>query len=153
MTLCDIAAEHGFHYLPGSPLITEEVGFTGSLGWYDYSLRDPRLDGSIGNREYAEGTFRDSDGRTMGWNDTWKAAWLRNLNSEDWRQRRSRLANGEVLDRVAATLHQDLEQIAGRVTKLKSWQSSIQIPLGAASPRRISRISLMRLKGVRGWAS
>src|SRR5262245_44688652 len=57
IALRGIAAEHGFHYLPGSPLIIGAVGFAGSLGWYDYSLRDPRLDGAIGRHQYEEGTF------------------------------------------------------------------------------------------------
>src|SRR5580700_4969537 len=56
VALRGIADEHGFHYLPGSPsgspLVAGDIGFTGSVGWYDYSLRDLRLDGAIGTREY-----------------------------------------------------------------------------------------------------
>src|SRR5262245_47034789 len=73
-----------------SPLIIGAVGFAGSLGWYDYSLRDPRRDGAIGRHQYEEGTLTDCNGCTGVWNDTRRAAWLRYPLSKDWRQRRLR---------------------------------------------------------------
>jgi len=59
-----IAAEYGCHYLPNDPVVLDGVGFVGSLGWYDYSLRDRRLDGVVGIRQYDEGVFIDSAGST-----------------------------------------------------------------------------------------
>jgi len=31
--------KHGFHYLDGGPKIIGDVGFVGSMGWYDYSMK------------------------------------------------------------------------------------------------------------------
>jgi len=38
-TLRRIAEANGFHYLPGTPFVFRQVGFVGSIGWFDYSLR------------------------------------------------------------------------------------------------------------------
>ena len=40
----DVCARRGFRYLVGAPLALGGVGFAGSVGWYDYSLGDPRLE-------------------------------------------------------------------------------------------------------------
>lgn len=34
---------YGFHYLDHAPFVADGVGFVGSVGWYDYSFRDPLL--------------------------------------------------------------------------------------------------------------
>lgn len=42
-----LSREAGFAYLPGAPVILGEVGFVGTIGWYDYSFRQtqpPRED-------------------------------------------------------------------------------------------------------------
>ena len=36
--LGDIAADNGFHYLVGNPLVIDGIEFAGSIGWYDYTL-------------------------------------------------------------------------------------------------------------------
>jgi len=118
VALRGIAAEHGFHYLPGSPLVVGAIGFAGSLGWYDYSLRDHRLDGAIGTCQYDEGTLVDSNGCTGVWTDTRRAAWLRYPQSKDWRQRRLRLCAGEVCAKLAGALEAECQHIVGRATKL-----------------------------------
>jgi predicted phosphohydrolase len=38
-----IAAEHGFEMLDQAPAVVGDVGFVGSVGWYDYSFRDESL--------------------------------------------------------------------------------------------------------------
>ncbi len=38
-----IVNQYGFHYLDQKPFIKDNVGFVGSIGWYDYSFRDPSL--------------------------------------------------------------------------------------------------------------
>jgi len=40
-TLRHIVERYGFHYLPGNPLVHDGVGFAGTVGWYDYSFRQP----------------------------------------------------------------------------------------------------------------
>ncbi|HUS46859.1 MAG TPA: metallophosphoesterase [Phycisphaerae bacterium] len=37
------AAEEGFHVLDHGPVVLEKVGLVGSIGWYDYSLKDESL--------------------------------------------------------------------------------------------------------------
>jgi 3',5'-cyclic AMP phosphodiesterase CpdA len=37
-----IAAAAGFHALGTEPLVVGDVGFVGTMGWYDYSFADPR---------------------------------------------------------------------------------------------------------------
>lgn len=63
-------AEAGFHYLPGRPMEFAGVGFAGSIGWYDYSLRNRELDGEIKLQDYRRKGFR---GRV--WNDKYYARW------------------------------------------------------------------------------
>jgi predicted phosphohydrolase len=38
-----VAAESGFHMLDHQPVILARVALVGSVGWYDYSFRDPSL--------------------------------------------------------------------------------------------------------------
>jgi predicted phosphohydrolase len=39
-----VCQRHGFHLLESGPAIVKDVALVGSVGWYDYSLRDPSLD-------------------------------------------------------------------------------------------------------------
>jgi len=39
--LPQIIRQCGFHYLDQKPFIKGKVGFIGSIGWYDYSFKDP----------------------------------------------------------------------------------------------------------------
>ena len=36
-----IVRQCGFHYLDQKPFVKNKVGFVGSIGWYDYSFKDP----------------------------------------------------------------------------------------------------------------
>ncbi len=38
-TIPQIAVDHDFHCLDHGPLIVDEIGFVGSMGWYDYEMR------------------------------------------------------------------------------------------------------------------
>ena len=37
-----LCGEHGFHHLGDSPVILGQVGFCGTIGWYDYSYKRER---------------------------------------------------------------------------------------------------------------
>lgn len=37
--LPDMLKKHRFHYLDAKPIIIEDIGFVGNMGWYDYSFR------------------------------------------------------------------------------------------------------------------
>lgn len=41
--LPQLAEEHGFVCLDREPVLVDDVGFVGSMGWYDYSYRDESL--------------------------------------------------------------------------------------------------------------
>ena len=107
------AAHHGFHYLPQHPLSVGDVWFVGSLGWYDYSLRDERLEGVIHLDEYKRGIFGSDV-----WNDARFAVWLREPNSNDWRTRELRLSDIEICARMVESLQCDLEQIPSEISKV-----------------------------------
>jgi predicted phosphodiesterase len=50
-----LCAEAGVHDLDAGPLVVGDVGFVGTLGWWDLSTRDPTLDAP--DRAYREGSF------------------------------------------------------------------------------------------------
>ncbi len=50
--LPELSKELGWHYLPNQPLIIEKVAFVGTMGWYDYSTRNPTWDNEISLQEY-----------------------------------------------------------------------------------------------------
>jgi len=51
--LPDLTRRHGFRWLDGENLILGEVGVCGTIGWYDYSAKDPRLS-EYDNERYAK---------------------------------------------------------------------------------------------------
>lgn len=53
-----IAARAGFEYLGLEPTQVHGVGFVGIPGWYDFSLRDPSLDGVSSEHAYDTGQWR-----------------------------------------------------------------------------------------------
>jgi predicted phosphohydrolase len=64
-----IAASHGFAYLDHGPTLVDGTAFVGSMGWYDYSLKDSSL--GIEERYYAikmyPGLVRWNDARFIRW--------------------------------------------------------------------------------------
>jgi len=44
VVLPEILAQCGFHALEAAPLVIGNVGFVGTVGWYDYTFREPSLD-------------------------------------------------------------------------------------------------------------
>jgi putative phosphoesterase len=63
-----ICKEHGFHHLGDSPVILGQVGFCGTIGWYDYSYK--RDEYPISEKAYIRKTFAGSV-----WNDVNYARW------------------------------------------------------------------------------
>lgn len=66
--ITDICKENGFHHLGDSPYIIEEVGFCGTIGWYDYSYKNKKF--PIAERSYQRKTLAGSV-----WNDVNFAHW------------------------------------------------------------------------------
>lgn len=113
VALPESAARFGFHYLPRQPLVLGDVGFAGSLGWYDYTLRDRRLDAVLSESDYERGQFSEGE-----WNDMRYAAWLSDPHSKYWRRRQLRINDAEVCAKMRGDLRRDLEQIAGQISKI-----------------------------------
>ena len=112
VALPECAARHGFHYLPQHPVSVGDIWFVGSIGWYDYSLCDERLQ-NVSTREYERGIFDSNI-----WNDSRFAVWLRNPNSPDWRTRKLRLSHTEIFSLILESLQQDLDQIPSGASKV-----------------------------------
>jgi Icc-related predicted phosphoesterase len=107
------AEEFGFKYLASGPEVLDGVGFVGTLGWYDYSLRDGRLDETIPLGAYQKGEFGN-----LGWNDTRYAAWLREPHSQDWRRRQLRFSDEAVCTSMESRFLADLDSVAAGVQKI-----------------------------------
>jgi hypothetical protein len=108
----EVCARRGFHDLVGAPLVLGDVGFAGSLGWYDYSLRDLRLESVFRPVDYERGEFLDESGLLAIWNDARSAVWLRDPHAADWRLRSRRLSNADVFARIRTLFEQDLQRLA-----------------------------------------
>lgn len=63
-----ICKENGFHHLGDSPFVLGDMGFCGTIGWYDYSYKRDKY--SIPERSYMRKTFAGSV-----WNDVNYARW------------------------------------------------------------------------------
>lgn len=113
-----VCQQHRFHYLVGAPLVIDGVGFAGSLGWYDYSLSDPRLDSMYRPIDFERGKFQDASGLVGFWNDAANAVWLSSPDATDWRLRSRRLSNREVFGRIYELFSEDLAHVVQAHTML-----------------------------------
>lgn len=116
--LPEICRDNGFACLPGAPLVIDGVGFAGSVGWYDFSLRDRRLDQVYSRAEYRIGQFRDERFPQGTWNDLHSTRWLRHPDSGHWRERAYTLGVEEVFEKILDLLTHDIEHVAGQVGKI-----------------------------------
>lgn len=91
-TLCEIATSLGFIPLDQKPKTVNGIAFAGSIGWYDYSLRDK--DG-ISCRSYAEKIYPGES----------QPCW-RDQTFVDWNQN-----DEEVVKNCLARLERDLEKL------------------------------------------
>ncbi|MHA2098068.1 MAG: metallophosphoesterase [Candidatus Kariarchaeaceae archaeon] len=60
--LCEI---FGWHYLPNNPLTIKNTAFVGTMGWYDYSSRNPAWDDEISLDEYKSKINKDTGSMWM----------------------------------------------------------------------------------------
>ena len=66
--ISEICKDHGFYNLNDEPYITKDIGFCGTIGWYDYSFAPIQYDISI--EEYAEKQLMNTI-----WSDKKYAKW------------------------------------------------------------------------------
>jgi len=104
-----ICREHGFVPLWMTPYRIGEIGFIGSIGWYDYTFRNHRFDDEITMEMYATGQY----GRSM-WIDMRRAWWLREPADKLRNPERKRLckSDGEVCDEMIASLMKQADELS-----------------------------------------
>jgi len=100
----------GVHPLWIEPYVLGQVAFCGSLGWYDYSLRNEALDAQLSAADYRRKTFQDRV-----WNDGRFAYWLTPATPAGTRQR---LSDEAVTMHMVQTLSQQLQAVQTQVTHI-----------------------------------
>jgi predicted phosphohydrolase len=112
----DACARHGFHDLGREPAVIGDVGFVGSLGWYDYSFADPRL--GLKEDVYWKGRHGDEI-----WWDKKMTYWVPSGVPGPARRggapaASERMRDIDVCREMTARLESDLRSIEKRVTKI-----------------------------------
>jgi len=107
--LPEICEDHGFIPIWIRPHIVDDIGFIGSIGWYDYSFRNRKFDDRITTQMYAGGTY----GRGT-WVDSIRAWWLRKPMDKRHRPVRNRLCktDGEVCSEMVESLRRDCRELS-----------------------------------------
>jgi 3',5'-cyclic AMP phosphodiesterase CpdA len=95
----------GFHDLGAEPVVIGDVGFVGSLGWYDYSFADARL--QLDEDDYWRGRYGDEI-----WWDRKMTYWVRDAAGEPGS--RERMRDPEVCAELAGRLREHLLAIEER---------------------------------------
>lgn len=136
--LRDRSEAAGFHYLPSAPLIVDDVGFVGSLGWYDYSFRQVRpprenlevmplragVEGPLARAMEAmrkprvawkDLTEVDYAGRALMWEDDGQ---LRSVLWNDAIYTNWGASDAQVAAQMEADLRRDLQRVGPRVRRI-----------------------------------
>lgn len=92
-----VCREHGFHHLGDSPAVLGQIGFCGTIGWYDYSYK--RDEYRILEKNYMRKTF----GGAM-WNDVNYARWSD--------------SDPKIAKRFERALQGQINSIRGRVSRI-----------------------------------
>jgi len=93
--LPNVTKRAGFYFLPGNPLIIEdEFAFIGSIGWYDYTLRNHKWDEFLKLEQ-----IRYEEKYYMG-------RYLNELNYSNWG-----MTDKEVVEEFSKRLKEDLEKV------------------------------------------
>jgi hypothetical protein len=82
-------------YLPGNPQVINGIGFAGTIGWYDYSMRDQQFDNIM-----SEMIYRRKHYKGKVWNDRRYARW--------------EASDPEVALEMAEELDRDLSAVEGK---------------------------------------
>jgi len=112
-----ICEKHNVTYLAKEPAIISDVAFVGTMGWYDYSLRNEALDDLIPMSSY-----RAKKSIYGYWNDAKWAYWPLDLNIEnrDWRIRRLclRMSDEKVTNMLCQDLAEQIRLVKGKVKQI-----------------------------------
>jgi Icc-related predicted phosphoesterase len=95
-----ICERNGFAFLGETPRIIEGMGFAGTIGWYDYSLRNRAYDGTFPLDTYRAKHY----GERFTWNDLKFARWMNDAG-------RRIKSDEEVAGEMEASLGKQLVQL------------------------------------------
>lgn len=119
-----IAEAAGFTVLDHQPVVMDGVGLAGSIGWYDYSLRDRSLGIPLA---FYEKKISPGAARYLGRHDDLLEAHAENLTDrhfalgarwmDGWRVRLG-MSDEAFLERLLRTLRQQLEELSVRVERI-----------------------------------
>ncbi len=103
-----VCSEFGFEFLPAGPITIGDIGFAGTMGWYDYSFRNRDFDETVSRALYSEGMYE-----RCFWNDKRFVWWLRNPGRKiiHLRDRGLCRLDAEVNRSMTATLKTHLDQL------------------------------------------
>jgi len=96
-----ICEKNGFIFLGETPRILEGIGFAGTIGWYDYSLRNKNYDETFSLEAYRNKCYREK----FTWRDLQFARWM---DADGRRPKSDEEVAGEMeasLKRQLASLH------------------------------------------------
>jgi predicted phosphohydrolase len=93
--LSEICKNNNFFYPIFDPLIINDIAFIGTVGWYDYSIRDKRLDELYNFKDYDNGVFGMSY-----WGDVKYSIWLEDKNNSNWKLRDKKYSNKKIFDYI-----------------------------------------------------
>jgi 3',5'-cyclic AMP phosphodiesterase CpdA len=105
-----LCREAGFHPLWVEPYVCGGVAFCGSMGWYDYSLRNPGLDERFSRQDYRRKSYEG-----LQWNDAQFVHWR---SPQDGDGAGKRLADEAVTGRMVEELHEQLQRARRRAARL-----------------------------------
>jgi len=100
----------GVHPLWLEPYVLGDVAFCGSLGWYDYSLRNLDFDTHLSVHDYRRKTFEDRV-----WNDGRFVHWLTSQTADGTQQR---LSDEAITAQMVQALAQQLQDVEPRVQRI-----------------------------------
>jgi hypothetical protein len=103
-----VCEQFGFTDLSREPVVIDGVGFAGTLGWYDYSFADPRLE--LTHDDYWRGLYEDRI-----WWDKKMAIWPPRGGN---RKSGDRLHDPEVCSEMVLALESHLRAIENRVERV-----------------------------------
>ncbi|MBW2183316.1 MAG: metallophosphoesterase [Deltaproteobacteria bacterium] len=98
--LPQVCERNGFTYLGLEPHIIDGIGFAGTLGWYDYTMRNKKYDNSIPMEAYRNKQYEEK----YTWNDLNFAHWM----DTDSNKRKS---DEEVAQEMEASLKQQIQSL------------------------------------------
>lgn len=105
-----LCREAGFHPLWMEPYVLDGVAFCGSMGWYDYSLRNPTLDEQVSMQDYRRKVYAG-----LLWNDAQFVHWRA---PRDDRGPGRRLADEAVTGHMVEELREQLQRVQPRAGRI-----------------------------------